>query len=385
MAEQYTGAGGYVAPGMPVWDDAPWAPLPVLSGDERAAVCVVGLGGAGLSCIEALMGTGHDVVGVDATDVGGGAAGRNGGFLLAGLAPFHHDAVEQYGRTRAAGLYRLTMTEQDRVYADMPDIARNTGSLRIAVSSDEEADCERQLAAMRMDGLPAEPYEGPEGRGLLIPTDGVFNPLARCRLLAQRVLLAGARLYCRSPVRSVAPREVRTGAGRVLCDAVVVAVDGRLELLLPELAGEVRTARLQMLATAPVGRRLSGRPVYARYGYDYWQQLPDGRMAIGGYRDTGGEGEWTHAAEPDDKVQSRIEGYLRDALGVEAPVTHRWAASVSYTTSGLPVARQVQDGVWAVGGYSGTGNVLSTLLGRAMARAATGEKPADGDALLIGG
>jgi glycine/D-amino acid oxidase-like deaminating enzyme len=41
---------------------------------------------------------------------------------------------------------------------------------------------------------------------------------------------------------------------------------------------------------------------------------------------------------------------------------------VGYTESGLPVVSEVRPGVWAVGGYSGTGNVIGTLLGRGMAR-----------------
>jgi gamma-glutamylputrescine oxidase len=52
---------------------------------------------------------------------------------------------------------------------------------------------------------------------------------------------------------------------------VVVAVDGCLEDLMPELKGRVRTARLQMLATAPAPEVKFTLPVYRRYGYDYWQ------------------------------------------------------------------------------------------------------------------
>ena len=44
---------------------------------------------------------------------------------------------------------------------------------------------------------------------------------------------------------------VVTSRGMVRARRVIVAVDGHLEQLLPELAGRVRTARLQMLATAP--------------------------------------------------------------------------------------------------------------------------------------
>src|SRR5690606_37224469 len=208
-----------------------------------------------------------------------------------GLAAAPHAAVAAPGRELGDQLYRDTMLELDRIFADMPHVARRTGSLRIAASAGEEADCERQLISMRESGLPVEPYDGPEGRGLLIPTDGVFHPLERCRVLARRGLEGGARLYGNTPALDVLPGEVRTPHATVSCDRVLVAVDGRLELLLPELAGEVRTARLQMLATAPLNRRLSDRAVYVRYGYEYWQQLPDGRVALGGFRDRGGEAD----------------------------------------------------------------------------------------------
>ncbi|HET7456816.1 MAG TPA: FAD-binding oxidoreductase [Gemmatimonadaceae bacterium] len=361
------------AGGTPVWDDGDWTPLPPLDGDVDADVCVVGLGGAGLSCVNELIARGvRRVVGVDATAVGGGAGGRNGGFLLAGLSRFHHDVVAAVGRERAAAIYRMTMAEIDRMVAATPSLIRRVGTLRVAESVEEERDCAAQRAAMVADGLPVETYDGPEGRGLLFPTDGAFQPLARCRELARRAVAAGASLYERSPVVSVDGTGVATARGRVRCGAVVVAVDGRLDRLLPELASVVRTARLQMLATAPVREVVATRPVYARWGYDYWQQLPDGRVALGGARDVGGDAEWTTEAVPTPAVQAALERRLRDGLGVHAPITHRWAAVVGYTADALPIAREVRPAVWAVGGYSGTGNVLGSLLGRAVGEAVVG-------------
>lgn len=92
-----------------------------------------------------------------------------------------------------------------------------------------------------------------------------------------------------------------------------------------------------------------------------------------GMRDAGGEAEWTTQAEPTEDVQQRLEALLRQ-LDIGAPVTHRWAASVGYTSSGLPVAEEVRPGVWAVGAYSGTGNVLGALLGREVAWALLGSR-----------
>jgi gamma-glutamylputrescine oxidase len=355
----------------PAWSDGiPAASFPKFSGDAETDVCVVGLGGSGLSCIHELLRLGQRVIGIDAGTVGGGAAGRNGGFLLAGTVAFHHDTVATLGRDRARRIYQLTLAEMDRISSETPDAVRRNGSLRLAHSEDEERDCQLQLAAMRADGLPVEPYEGPDGRGLIFPSDGSFNPLARCRALAQRAAELGAELYEQSRAVSLSNGEVRTSDGRVLCKHVVVAVDGHLELLLPELAGRVRTARLQMLGTASAPEVDIPRPVYSRWGYDYWQQLPDGRVVIGGCRDKFADDEWTTDTDPTTEVQRCIERVLRDRVGVTQPVRHRWAAAVSYSAGILPVMDQVRQGVWAIGGYSGTGNVIGALYGRMVAQVA---------------
>ena len=308
----------------PVWEDGQWVPLPSLRHDVSADVCVVGLGGSGLTAVHELRSRGVTVVGLDAGQVAGGAAGRNGGFLLAGLAHGHHRMVGQLGRDLAARLYRLTLEEIDRIIAATPEAVRRPGSLRIEDTEEGLADCAAQAAALRADGFAVEEYDGPEGCGLLFPEDGVLQPLERCRSLARGV----PDLYEHSPVLALDKGSVTTTEGRVRCGAVVVAVDGRLDQLLPELAGAVRTVRLQMLSTAPTDEVAVPRPVYLRDGYEYWQQLPDGRIALGGFRDRGGAAEDTRDAEPGRAVQQALEHFLRTRLGVHAPVTRRWAASV---------------------------------------------------------
>ena len=91
--------------------------------------------------------------------------------------------------------------------------------------------------------------------GLYLPDDAATNPARRAVELATR-LRDRARLHERTTVLSIQPGRVVTSAGTVFAPRVLVAVDGRLELLVPALAGTVRTARLQMLATSPVRDRL---------------------------------------------------------------------------------------------------------------------------------
>jgi gamma-glutamylputrescine oxidase len=354
----------------PAWEGGRWARLSRLRGDTTADVCVVGLGGSGLAAVHALLDAGARVVGITAREVAGGAAGRNGGFLLAGLADFHHVAVELHGRERAAALYRHTVEQIARMHQETPTAVRLVGSLRIAADDDEARDCGAQLEAMNSDGLPVEAYSGDEGSGLLIPSDGVYHPLLRCRLLAREATDRGARLYERTPAVEFDRRGVRTGEGRVLCSAIIVTVDGALDTLIPELRGRVRSARLQMLGTAPELPVRFSRPVYTRWGYDYWQQLPDGRVLLGGQRDQEMEREWTFDATPTPEIQERLERLLRGRLGVAAPVTHRWAATVSYSGTRLPLLEEVRDGLFVSGAYSGTGNVLGAVCGRAAAELA---------------
>ena len=346
----------------PVWEDGTWPGLPRLEGDVTADVCVVGLGGSGLTAVQELESHGASVVGVDAARVAGGAAGRNGGFLLAGFARPYHEAVTQLGRERAAGLYRRTLEEMART-----PHTRRVGSLRIEDTEERLADCRAQAAALHEDGFDVQEYDGPEGRGLLFPCDGVLQPLLRARSLAQQAV---SPLFEQTPVVSLDRNEVRTPHGTVRCASVLVAVDGNLDLLLPEVP--VRTVRLQMLATAPLRDQPYNRPVYYRDGYEYWQQLPDGRVALGGFRDLGGPEEETRSTETSATVQDALERFLRERLGIREPVTHRWAASVGFTDDGLPFVGEVRPGVWAAGGYCGTGNVIGALCGRQIACAALG-------------
>ncbi|MEY3989453.1 MAG: hypothetical protein RI985_534 [Chloroflexota bacterium] len=351
-----------------MWNDQPWPAFEALHHDYTCDVCVVGLGGSGLSAILELVHHGYNVIGIDAGMVGGGAAGSNGGFILAGLAAFHHDAVVQLGHHRATTLYVQTLRAIDELAHVEPGL-RISGSLRIAADDEEYADCLTQYASMQKDGLPVELYDGPEGRGILFPHDGTFQPLQRVRRMALSAHKSGARLFERTPVTAVTHNAVHSAAHVIHCRHVIVAIDGHLERLFPQLVPHVQTTRLQMAATAPAHDVQLSRPVYYRYGYDYWQQRPDGRIAIGGGRDLFADQEWGHDPRPTTPIQSAIEERLRTVVRTSAPITHRWGANVAYRHDDVrPFVGQVQPGVWACGAYNGTGNIVGTICAKAIAR-----------------
>jgi gamma-glutamylputrescine oxidase len=375
------------------WDHDPvvaaWPGLPTLDGDRTADVCVVGLGASGLAAVRAAADRGLSVIGIDAGRVAAGAAGRNGGFLLAGPAKALHLCIESWGAEAARWLYRETLAELDAVEVELgPDVVRRTGSIRIAGlpgeprSQDEAddrttelADCALEADALISNGLLVEKYDGPLGTGLFLPRDAAMNP-ARRAVETARSLAGRADLYEHSAATTIEAGRIVTASGVVSAAAIVVAVDGRLEGVLPQLAGRVRTTRLQMLATAPVSPNRLPCPVYGRWGYDYAQQEASGRLYVGGGRDHFIHDEWTTDSEPTGQVQSYIETVAARMAGEQVSVTHRWGASVGYTEDGRALCVEVAQRVVACGGYNGTGNLVGPVAARAaLALALDGTSP----------
>nr|WP_218974447.1 FAD-binding oxidoreductase [Streptomyces sp. NP160] len=351
------------------------------------------------------------MVGVDAGRVAAGAAGRNGGLLLGGAEPAFHDAVADWGAGPAAWLYRATLAELDHLVDVLPaGVVRRAGSLRLAggvgVDDDERtrelADCAAQAAALREHGIAVEERSGSFGEGLFLPDDAQANPVVRhLGVLAhlQREHGPRVRLHEATRVLRVRPGRVETDRGAVGADVVLVAVDGRLDVLLPQLGGErptVRTARLQMLATTPLDDDDAARVrervpcgVYERWGYDY-AQLDDGpaglRLLVGGGRDVDRAAEWTTSTDPTPPVQAHVERVAERLLGRPlraGDVGHRWGASVGYTApeaQGRALCGLVDERpggrVAAVGGYCGTGNLVGAVAARAAVRLLLeGEQP----------
>jgi glycine/D-amino acid oxidase-like deaminating enzyme len=360
------------------WLDEPYRPRPPLPGDVEVEACVVGAGVGGLSCARRLAQRGVEAIVLERGTVAAGASGRNGGFLIAGLAAFHNDARERYGAERARSLYARTLEAQEEIFTlaaelGAGDAVRRTGLLRVSASGEEAEHVRRHVEALRADGFPGELVERDELPPALriaflnacrTDHDGALHPARWIRALAGAAEQAGARIHEGVDVAGpVAAREVRTARGTVRARHVVVAADGALPRLVPGVGDRVRARRLHMVATEPLPERLVDCPVYARWGYEYFQQTPDGRLLAGGFSDLDGDASYTDRDEGDPQVWGRIERYLAAELGVRAPITHRWVGTVGYSADGLPVMDEV-DGVHVAGGYSGHGNVLGYLAGR---------------------
>jgi gamma-glutamylputrescine oxidase len=381
---------------VPYWLDSPYEPRPALDVRVEVDVCVIGGGVGGLSCARRLATHGVETLVLERGTVAGGASGRNGGFLLAGVAAFHNDARDLYGRERNRRIYSRTIAAQEEIYElaetlGLGDSVRRVGSLRVAVTEDESERVRGQVQALRDDGFPGELVERDElppvlrRRGLcacLVEHDAALHPVRWCRALAEAAEQAGARIHEGTAVRGPVPApdegEVQTDRGAVRARHVVVAADGALPQLVPDYAGRVRARRLHMVASEPT-ELVVEQLVYPRWGYEYFQQRPDGRLVLGGFSDLDGAASYTDREEGSPGIWARLESYLSDELGLDTKVTHRWVGVVGYTDDQLPFVGEVpgRPGLHVAGGYSGHGNVPGYVAGQqiadAIAAVASGE------------
>ena len=356
------------------WLEEEAAPLPATPLQGEPEVVVVGGGVTGCSCALTLAQAGVRVRLHEARAIASGASGRNGGFALRGGLAYYDAARSELGPELARQLWDLTERTLARMAALAADAFVPTGSLRLADET-ELASLRAEYEALVADGFAAVWHDDLPGRlsglfagGLEHPGDGSLRPARWVRRLARHAAEAGAELREHDRVESLDP------LGDV---PVVIATDGYPSGLVPFVDESVRPTRGQVLVTAPLAEVAYGRPHYARYGFDYWQQLPDGRLVLGGRRDTSPETEWTAVEETTPLIQGRLEGLLEGLLGSVPPITHRWAGIFGSSPDGLPLAGRVHGtkDVWVAAGYSGHGNVLGLACGDLVARAVMGEVP----------
>jgi len=319
---------------------------------DAVDVLVIGGGITGVSVMHHLHDRGVSAVLVERDHLAAGASGRNAGFLLAGVAESYAAAVRTYGRARAREVWAITVENHDRQIeaAGDADVGHvRSGSAILASDPEEARELEESAQLLAEDGFDARW----DGRVLLSPRDGEVNPTRLVAALARRAPPGSIR-------EGVGVTAIESGgvvhADEATCraGAVVVATNAYTAEVLPQV--DIEPNRAQMLATEPERARVAEHPTYSHRGYRYWRQMPTGEVLIGGWRDTSPDTERTADAEPTTAIQAHLdEAVLR--LGVRGRVTHRWAGTMGFTKTGLPLVGPV-DGmrnVYLCAGFNGHG------------------------------
>ena len=375
---------------------------PRLEGEERADVCIVGGGFTGLWTALRLKDDepSLDVVIVEADVCGGGASGRNGGFILSWWAKFS-SLKKVCGGEEAVRLARASAEAVDGIgeFCRKHGIDaryRRDGWLWAATSEAQLGAWEETLESTSAYGQ--EPFERLSADetarragepthlgGVFEPTAATVQPALLARGLRRVALERGVRIFERSPVTRL-DRDgpgVRTANGSIRASKVVLALNA-WSASLPELRRALVVIASDIVATAPAPE------VLERIGWTNGMCISDSRMLVNYYRTTldgrlvfgrgggklafgGGVGTSFDGPTPRREAITAAMYALYPSFR-EVPVTHAWMGPIDRTQVGLPFFGRLggREGIVYGLGYSGNGVGPTFVGGRILASLALG-------------
>lgn len=362
---------------------------PALKGAVQADVCIIGAGYTGLSAALHLAERGYSVVVLEAHRVGFGASGRNGGQVGPGQR-IEQDAIEKLmGHEDARKLWEIGLQARDLVQSLVSrfgmDVAWRPGVLHADWQARDvphaHAYAEKlardygytEIEALDRDGVQAivrtKAYQG----GVLDHGAGHLHPLRYALGLARAALGAGAQVFESSLVVDIqhgAKVKVQTQHGHVVAAHVLVAANGYLGGLVPQVAAKVMPINNFIIATDPLpeGTVLTRDVGVAdsKFVINYFRLAEDGRLLFGGGESYGYR--FPDITQTVRKPMLEVFPQLKDAK-----IAFAWGGTLAITMTRLPCFTRVAPNVLSASGYSGHGVALATLAGQIMAETVAGQ------------
>ena len=381
----------------------PIVPREPLRGELAADVVIAGAGFIGLWTAHSLaVADPHlRIVVLEAEIAGYGAAGRNAGFVSAGIAGQARAYLPRGGAEGVARGERAMIDGIDQignvVAGEGIDCGwTKSGSLRIATSAAQLERIRKGVETRRVRGLDESDVQllSAEEVGARVRISGVVggtytphcarvHPGRLVRGLAQACERRGVQIFERSRVDSVEPGRVRcvpddgSAAASVRARNVVLATEvftidlpGRHRDFMPVYSHMIATEPLDEQAWAAIGWERCETVADQRHLFTYAQRTVDGRIAIGGRGALYRMGSAIHASDEHAPVHAELERTLRawfpSAAG--AAVTHRWGGVFAVPRDwSMSIDFDRGTGIARAGGLAGHGLVASSICGRTLA------------------
>lgn len=365
---------------------------PVLKGEHRADVAIIGAGFTGLWAALTLAKAGVSVRVLDAHRAGFGASGRNGGQVGSGYNKSQQWLERKLGQTRAHALWDLAEDgkQQLRTFCETqaPEAQYRPGVAHGAYTQSEARDYRRDAEYLarnyaydQIDSLDRAEFQdlvkSPSYRGGELDRGAAhIHPLRYALALARAAEAAGAILHDRSEVIRVdhgTPARVVTGAGRVIADHVIVAGNGYLPNIEGQISARVMPINSFICATKPLGdawKDVLGQDIAvadSKFVVNYYRMSEDKRLLFGG-RESYSIG---FPRDISTALVARMTALFPQLEGTR--IDHVWGGSLGITTSRLPCLQRIAPNVMSGAGFSGHGVALSGMAGRVMAEAALGQ------------
>ncbi len=368
-------------------DATDFAPL---LGEQSADVCVIGAGFTGISTALHLAERGYDVHVVEASKVGWGASGRNGGQMIGGIAgeeniAKHHglDVEDVFGEMRWAG--HDIIRERVQTYGIQCDL--KFGYLDVAIKARHVRELEADYARLEKSQFPHEfkllsAGETRETIGtnayigaLLNMANGHLHPLKLCVGEARAAVSLGATIYEQSPVIKIEkgnrPRVV-TQQGSVSADFVVIAGNAYHDLE-RKLRGIMFPVNSFIIATEPLSADLvesiNPRDLAVcdpNFVLEYFRLSADKRLLFGGRCNYFGidPGVIKKIMHP---RMLKIYPQLAN-VGID----FAWGGTIGVPVKRVPLLGRISPTVLYCQGYSGHGVNVTHLAGQILADAVAG-------------
>ncbi len=363
-----------------------------LSGTLRARACVVGGGLAGVSAALHLAERGIDTVLLEAEEIGHGASGRNGGQIVQGFSAPMERIEAAVGPTDAQAFWDMGREAiaaiPERVARHGIDCDLRWGYLIAALNRrqlDDLRDTAAQWAGYGYAGptiVEGEALRGVLGTdlyvgGMVEPGSGQMHPLAYLRGLAAAAESAGARLFEESAALAIEPGDtvrVRTAAGSVEADILILAGNAYLGRLAPSLNRRVMPVASFVGVTEPLGeeraRRLFPQDVAVadcNVALDYFRLTADRRLLFGAGA--------SYSASTPPGLKGWLARRIRRVFPelVDVAVEHAWGGLIGITHNRVPDIGRLAPNMLYAQGFSGQGLALTGLAGKLLAEAADGD------------
>lgn len=326
---------------------------------------------------------------VDAQQRAMGASGRNGGFILRGIVAYYNQAAATYGRDTARWIFQFNEETQEYMRSFVKQNGNSfnydeSGSYLLACSLEELQNLEESAQLMKEDGFNVDYIkEDPLDRGfwgaLNNPQDAGVHPL---KLVDSLLAASEAEVFEGEQVFSIKLNEdkslsVYTPQRIFTCQKVLLATNAYTPLLINDFEKILEPVRGQVLVTRPLNKKFIPKLCYANYGYEYFRQLPDNRLLLGGCREPFRHEEVGFADSVSSNVQNALQHYLNDRFPEIAGsrIDYRWSGIMSFSKDGLPLVGEIHDkpGVFFALGCNGHGMGYSMALARLLCQVAVGE------------
>ncbi|MCB0419547.1 MAG: FAD-binding oxidoreductase [Bdellovibrionales bacterium] len=323
-------------------------------------------------------------------EIASGATGRNAGFITCGSVEHFNRLVERWGESRAKEIWMFSETNLELLKSELfaqlssEDLGElgfeEKGSFSLASTDSEFAELKKTAELMAHQGIEVETLSSTEveqrvggvqfSGGIKYIRDASIHPVKLCHLLQNATPIDYFPHHEVSFIEAEGDhRRVRTNKQDFMADVVVLAGNGYLPLLDSFFADKVFPTRGQILAIEPVPSFMEG-PCYANFVLDYFRQLPNGVMLIGGFRQLEKVTEVGYSDHTTDVIQQALYEFLQTHIPQLSgkKVTHRWAGIMGFSVDGQPFVGAKADDpqIFYLGGFTAHGLGLAFHSGKCL-------------------